>query len=83
MLKQKDENKYSLTFQGCKLKLQPPSGSELPPHNPFLPPSAITQIMLIANPNKVNITLKCMISYTMEEETFTEMGEVEQLITTT
>ncbi|KAK6625256.1 hypothetical protein RUM43_005550 [Polyplax serrata] len=69
--------------KGCKLKLQPPSGSELPAHNPFLPPAAITQIMLIANPNKVNLTLKCMLSYMMQEETFTEMGEVERLITTT
>jgi len=36
-----------------KVKLQPPSGSELPAHNPILPPSAITQVMLIANPAKV------------------------------
>ncbi|XP_036141563.1 uncharacterized protein LOC118645151 [Monomorium pharaonis] len=36
----------------CKCKLQAPSGTKLPAHNPFLPPSAITQIMLIANPLK-------------------------------
>ena len=36
-----------------KVKLQPPSGSELPAYNPILPPSAITQVMLIANPAKV------------------------------
>jgi ADP-ribosylation factor-binding protein GGA len=40
-------------LQTCKLRLQPPSGSDLPAHNPFLPPAAITQVMLIANPNKV------------------------------
>lgn len=39
-----------------RVKLQPPSGSELPPHNPILPPSAITQVMLIANPAKVSLT---------------------------
>ena len=43
-----------LLFQTCKLRLQPPSGSDLPAHSPFLPPSAITQVMLIANPNKVS-----------------------------
>ncbi|CAL7949488.1 unnamed protein product [Xylocopa violacea] len=36
----------------CKCRLQPPSRTGLPGHNPFLPPSAITQIMLIANPTK-------------------------------
>ena len=38
-----------------KVKLQPPSGSELPAYNPILPPSAITQVMLIANPAKVGL----------------------------
>ncbi|XP_016913453.1 ADP-ribosylation factor-binding protein GGA3 isoform X2 [Apis cerana] len=63
----------------CKCRLQPPSGTELPGHNPFLPPSAITQIMLIANPTKETVSLKFMLSYTMDDETFTEMGEVEKL----
>ncbi|KOC63338.1 ADP-ribosylation factor-binding protein GGA1 [Habropoda laboriosa] len=63
----------------CKCRLQPPSGTGLPGHNPFLPPSAITQIMLIANPTKETVSLKFMLSYTMDDETFTEMGEVEKL----
>ncbi|CAK9822893.1 ADP-ribosylation factor-binding protein GGA3 [Anthophora retusa] len=63
----------------CKCRLQPPSGTELPSHNPFLPPSAITQIMLIANPTKETVSLKFMLSYTMDDETFTEMGEVDKL----
>lgn len=37
-----------------RVKLQPPSGGDLPPHNPILPSAAITQVMLIANPNKVS-----------------------------
>lgn len=65
--------------KNCKMKLQKPSGTELPAHNPFLPPSAVTQIMLIANPEKVNICLKFIVSYTMDDETFTEMGEVDRL----
>ncbi|KAF7989165.1 hypothetical protein HCN44_007475 [Aphidius gifuensis] len=63
----------------CKCRLQKPSGNELPAHNPFLPPSAITQIMLIANPLKVDVSLKFMLSYTMNDETYTEMGEVDKL----
>ncbi|XP_072761780.1 ADP-ribosylation factor-binding protein GGA1 [Anoplolepis gracilipes] len=63
----------------CKCRLQPPSGTKLPAHNPFLPPSAITQIMLIANPFKEPVYLKFMLSYTMDDETFTEMGEVDKL----
>ncbi|XP_015604384.1 ADP-ribosylation factor-binding protein GGA1 isoform X2 [Cephus cinctus] len=63
----------------CKCRLQPPSGTELPAHNPFLPPSAITQIMLIANPLKEPVSLKFMLSYTMDDETVTEMGEVDKL----
>ncbi|XP_070150457.1 ADP-ribosylation factor-binding protein GGA1 [Polyergus mexicanus] len=63
----------------CKCRLQPPSGTNLPAHNPFLPPSAITQIMLIANPFKEPVYLKFMLSYMMDDETFTEMGEVDRL----
>lgn len=63
----------------CKCRLQPPSGTELPAHNPFLPPSAITQIALIANPLKETLSLKFMLSYTMDGETITEMGEVDRL----
>lgn len=35
-----------------KVKLQPPSGTDLAPFNPILPPASITQIMLLANPAK-------------------------------
>lgn len=36
------------------VKLQPPSGTELPAFNPILPPAAVTQILLLANPNRVS-----------------------------
>ena len=35
------------------VKLEAPTAKELPPFNPILPPSAISQILLVANPNKV------------------------------
>lgn len=40
-------------FQVMKVKLQPPSTTELPAFNPILPPAAVTQILLLANPHKV------------------------------
>jgi ADP-ribosylation factor-binding protein GGA len=40
-----------------RVKLQTPSTSELPAFNPILPLSAVTQVMLIANPTEVNYSL--------------------------
>lgn len=47
--------------QTMAVKLQPPSGTQLPAFNPILPPAAVTQILLLANPHKVNpeLTLGC------------------------
>ncbi|GFY50130.1 ADP-ribosylation factor-binding protein GGA1 [Trichonephila inaurata madagascariensis] len=59
-----------------KIKLQPPSATDLPPHNPILPPAAITQVMLLANPQKEDIRFKYKVSYTINGEDFTDQGEV-------
>lgn len=45
---------YSMYVQTMRVRLQPPSGSDLPAFNPLLPPAAITQVLLLANPHKVN-----------------------------
>ena len=37
-----------------RVKLQLPSTTELPSFNPILPLSAVTQVMLIANPTEVS-----------------------------
>lgn len=63
----------------CKIKMEAPSASNLPAFNWFLPPVAITQIILIANPENVHLSLKFVVSYSLDEETITEMGEVENL----
>ncbi|XP_054269708.1 ADP-ribosylation factor-binding protein GGA1-like [Macrosteles quadrilineatus] len=63
--------------KGCKLKLQPPSSTELPAHNPFLPPAAITQVMLIASSTREPILLRVVVSFNMDDETVTEMKEIE------
>ncbi|MGH0146647.1 UNVERIFIED_CONTAM: hypothetical protein FKN15_022637 [Acipenser sinensis] len=61
-----------------KVKLQPPSGTELPAFNPVVPPAAITQVLLLANPHKEKVRLRFKLTFTMEEKTFSEMGVVEQ-----
>lgn len=41
-----------------RVKLQPPTGTELASHNPILPPSSVSQVLLLANPTKVSDTEK-------------------------
>lgn len=65
--------------KGCRVRLQEPSGKVLPAHNPFVPPSAITQIMLIANPQKIPVSFKYVLSYVQDDEPQTEMGQVKEL----
>ncbi|XP_029013817.1 ADP-ribosylation factor-binding protein GGA3 [Betta splendens] len=64
--------------KSMKVKLQPPSGSELAPFNPILPPASITQIMLLANPAKEKVRLRYKLSFTLGERLCNEVGEVDQ-----
>ncbi|XP_072128195.1 ADP-ribosylation factor-binding protein GGA1 [Mobula birostris] len=61
-----------------KVKLQPPSGTELPAFNPIVPPSAITQVLLLANPQKEKVRLRYKLTFTLGNQTFNEMGDVDQ-----
>ncbi|XP_064625226.1 ADP-ribosylation factor-binding protein GGA1-like isoform X2 [Lineus longissimus] len=72
----------NLEFQAAvpklmKVKLQPPSAIELPSYNPILPPSAITQVMLLANPQKEKIRLKFKLSYVVDDHPVSEVGEMD------
>ncbi|XP_042249943.1 ADP-ribosylation factor-binding protein GGA1-like isoform X2 [Thunnus albacares] len=60
------------------VKLQPPSGTELPAFNPILPPAAVTQILLLANPNKEKVQLQYRLTFTMGEQEHSEGGSLEQ-----
>ncbi|XP_044036662.1 ADP-ribosylation factor-binding protein GGA1-like isoform X3 [Siniperca chuatsi] len=60
------------------VKLQPPSGTELPAFNPILPPAAVTQILLLANPNKEKVQLQYRLTFTMGEQEHRESGSLEQ-----
>lgn len=41
-------------LQAMRVKLQPPSGTELVGYNPMLPPPSISQVLLLANPTKAS-----------------------------
>lgn len=64
-----------------KVKLQPPSATDLPTYNPILPPAAITQVMLIANPQKEKIRLKFKITYVKNSDTVSDVGEIDDFAT--
>lgn len=64
--------------KAMRVKLQPPSATELPPFNPILPPTAITQVMLLANPQKEQIRLKYKITYSVNEQPFTDVGDYDE-----
>ncbi|XP_027259765.1 ADP-ribosylation factor-binding protein GGA1 isoform X3 [Cricetulus griseus] len=61
-----------------KVRLQPPSGTELPAFNPIVHPSAITQVLLLANPQKEKVRLRYKLIFTMGDQTYNEMGDVDQ-----
>ncbi|XP_046437414.1 ADP-ribosylation factor-binding protein GGA1-like isoform X2 [Daphnia pulex] len=74
----------NFTFQaivpkGNRVKLQPPSDNKLPAFNPFLPPPAITQVVLLSTAGLNLIELKYVVSFDMDGETNTEMGSVPNL----
>uniref|UniRef100_A0A8D3E0A8 Golgi associated, gamma adaptin ear containing, ARF binding protein 3 n=1 Tax=Scophthalmus maximus TaxID=52904 RepID=A0A8D3E0A8_SCOMX len=64
--------------KSMKVKLQPPSGTELAPFNPILPPASITQIMLLANPAKEKVRLRYKLALTLGDQLCNEVGEVDQ-----
>ncbi|XP_061889375.1 ADP-ribosylation factor-binding protein GGA1-like [Entelurus aequoreus] len=61
-----------------KVKLQPPSSTELPAFNPILPPVAITQILLLANPQKEKVRLRYKLTFNLGEHAHDESGDVDQ-----
>ncbi|XP_072260018.1 ADP-ribosylation factor-binding protein GGA3 isoform X3 [Pyxicephalus adspersus] len=74
---------HNILFQAAvpksmKVKLQPPSGTEMTAFNPILPPASITQVMLLANPLKEKVRLRFKLSFTLGEDFSTEVGEVDQ-----
>ncbi|XP_038163250.1 ADP-ribosylation factor-binding protein GGA1-like [Cyprinodon tularosa] len=61
-----------------KVKLQPPSGTDLPAFNPILPPAAVTQILLLANPNKEKVRLRYKLTFNLGDKSHDESGDVDE-----
>ncbi|NXQ25106.1 GGA1 protein, partial [Alaudala cheleensis] len=83
MLSTAPQSIRNIVFQSAvpkimKVKLQPPSGTELPAFNPIVHPSAITQVLLLANPLKEKVKLRYKLTFTMGEQTYNEIGDVDQ-----
>ncbi|XP_056308900.1 ADP-ribosylation factor-binding protein GGA3 isoform X2 [Danio aesculapii] len=64
--------------KSMRVKLQPPSGTEISPFNPILPPASITQVMLLANPLKERVRLRYKLAYLLGERQYSEVGELDQ-----
>ncbi|XP_034543105.1 ADP-ribosylation factor-binding protein GGA1-like isoform X2 [Notolabrus celidotus] len=64
--------------KAMKVKLQPPSSTELPSFNPILPPAAITQILLLANPHKEKVRLRYKLTFNLGDKSHDESGDVDQ-----
>lgn len=61
-----------------KVKLQPPSSTDLPAFNPILPPAAITQILLLANPHKEKVRLRYKLTFNLGDVCHDESDDVDQ-----
>uniref|UniRef100_A0A673KUL6 ADP-ribosylation factor-binding protein GGA3-like n=1 Tax=Sinocyclocheilus rhinocerous TaxID=307959 RepID=A0A673KUL6_9TELE len=68
----------NVVLQSMKVKLQPPSGTEMAPFNPFMPPSSITQIMLLANPLKEKVRMRYKLTFILGGRQVTESGEIDK-----
>ncbi|XP_050351203.1 ADP-ribosylation factor-binding protein GGA2 [Nymphalis io] len=60
--------------KGCKVRLLSPSHTSLPAYNPFLPPPALTQLLLLAAP-AAPPPLRFVLSYSLAGDACSEMGE--------
>ncbi|XP_071360358.1 ADP-ribosylation factor-binding protein GGA2-like [Trachinotus anak] len=59
------------------VKLQPASGTHLPPYNPLLPPPATSQVLLLANPQKRKVRLRYKLTLTHGDQPLSDTGEID------
>ncbi|XP_069386069.1 ADP-ribosylation factor-binding protein GGA1-like [Paralichthys olivaceus] len=59
------------------VKLQPASGTHLPPYNPLLPPPATSQVLLLANPQKRRVRLRYKLTLTHGDQLLNETGDID------
>eukprot|EP00042_Codosiga_hollandica_P018406 m.54015 g.54015 ORF g.54015 m.54015 type:complete len:665 (+) comp48684_c0_seq2:98-2092(+) len=58
-----------------QVKLQPPSGTNLPALDPTRPPGTVTQIMIISNPTNTQIRIRYKIKFTVGGMVVDDVGE--------
>ncbi|KAM9792290.1 LOW QUALITY PROTEIN: ADP-ribosylation factor-binding protein GGA1-like [Neosynchiropus ocellatus] len=58
------------------VKLQPASATNLPAYNPLLPPAAVSQILLLANPHARKVRLRYKVSMTHGRRKLNRTGDV-------
>ncbi|XP_047433975.1 ADP-ribosylation factor-binding protein GGA3-like [Mugil cephalus] len=56
------------------VKLQPASGTHLPPYNPLLPPPSVSQVLLLANPQRCKVRLRYKLTLTHGDQQLNETG---------
>ncbi|OPJ87509.1 ADP-ribosylation factor-binding protein GGA2 isoform X1 [Patagioenas fasciata] len=81
MLSTSAEPVKDIVFQAAvpktmQIKLQPPSGSELPAFSPLAPPAVVSQVLLLANPHKDPVRLRYRLAFKRGVQPFSEVGEV-------
>uniref|UniRef100_A0A669B1Q3 ADP-ribosylation factor-binding protein GGA3 n=1 Tax=Oreochromis niloticus TaxID=8128 RepID=A0A669B1Q3_ORENI len=59
------------------VKLQPASGTHLPPYNPVLPPPAVSQVLLLANPQRRKVRLRYKLTLMHGDQHLSETGEID------
>lgn len=59
------------------VKLQPASGTRLPPYNPVLPPPAVSQVLLLANPQRRKVRLRYKLTLMHGDQHLSETGEID------
>lgn len=52
----------------CKVRLLPPTDSEMPPHKPFRPAMPINQVMLLLNPTGKAVDVTCIVGYKLGDD---------------
>ncbi|XP_061766927.1 ADP-ribosylation factor-binding protein GGA3a isoform X1 [Nerophis ophidion] len=59
-----------------KVRLQPPSGTQLASFNPIAPPATISQVILLSNPHKEKVRMRFKLTFTLGEQHYEDVGEV-------
>ncbi|XP_053782027.1 ADP-ribosylation factor-binding protein GGA2 isoform X2 [Desmodus rotundus] len=62
--------------KSMRVKLQPASSSQLPAFSPLMPPTVISQMLLLDNPHKEPIRLRYKLTFNQGGQPFSEVGEV-------